>query len=125
MRHEDLFETLERRRYKRLAVIGYPVAIMKPGPSRPGKVTRISTESAEIIYDSIDSAQPGETGELDILAADFVRPVCLERLPVKMVSDRAADGKKGTPVRTRVLAFDRITADQRNQLQSFIYSFAY
>lgn len=118
-------KTAERRRCKRLDVIGCPVAIMKPGPSRPGKVTRISTECVEILYDPIDSAQPDETGELDILAADFVRPVCLERLPVKMVSDRAASGKEGLSVRKRVLAFDRMTADQRNQLQSFIYSFAY
>lgn len=115
----------ERRRQKRMAVIGCPVAIMKPGPPKPGKITRISSESIEIVYDPIGSPPPGATGELDILAADFVRPVCLQRLPVKMVSDTAAGGNIGLPVRKRVLAFDRMTADQRNQLQSFICSFAY
>jgi hypothetical protein len=120
-----LSKAVERRRHKRLAVMGSPVAIMKPGPSRPGKVTRISATSVEIIYDSIDSERPAETGELDILAADFVRPVYLERLPVRMVSDSATSGNTGPPVRKRVLAFDRMTADQHNQLQSFIYSFAY
>lgn len=120
-----LSKAVERRRHKRLAVMGSPVAIMKPGPSRPGKVTRISATSVEIIYDSIDSARPDDTGELDILAADFVRPVYLERLPVRMVSDSATSGNTGPPVRKRVLAFDRMTADQHNQLQSFIYSFAY
>jgi len=115
----------ERQRCRRMAVIGCPVAIMRPGLPRPGKVTRINSESIEIIYDPIDSPPPGETGELDILAADFVRPVCLQRLPVKMLSDTAAKGYIGPPVRKRVLAFDRMTADQRNQLQSFICSFAY
>jgi len=120
-----LSKAVERRRHKRLAVMGSPVAIMKPGPSRPGKVTRISATSVEIIYDSIDSARPDDTDELDILAADFVRPVYLERLPVRMVSDSATSDNTGPPVRKRVLAFDPMTADQHNQLQSFIYSFAY
>lgn len=121
-----LSQTGERRRHERMAVIGCPIAIMKPGPGGPGKVTRISSESIEIVYDPIGSPPPDETGELDILAADFVRPVCLQRLPVRMVSDTAADDADSVPrVRKRVLAFDRMTADQRNQLQSFICSFAY
>jgi hypothetical protein len=118
-------KTPERRRHKRMAVIGCPVAIIKPGPLRPGKVTRISAESVEIIYDFTDSAQPGGTGELDILAADFVWPICLERIPVRTVSDSPTDGATASTARRRVLAFDGMTADQRHELQSFIYSFAY
>ncbi len=115
----------ERRRLKRQTVIGSPVAIMRPGPPWPGKVTRISLDSVEIVYEQVSVANPAETGELDIFAADFVRPVCLERLPVKMISDSSTSGFRDPAARKRVLGFDHITPDQRNQLQSFIYSFAY
>lgn len=116
---------IERRRQKRMAVIGNPVVLMRPGPSRPGKVTCIGIESVEIVYDSVNEINPVATKELDILAADFVRPVYLGRLPVKMISDGSAGGNSSSTTRKRVLAFDRMTADQRNQLQSFIYSFGY
>ena len=116
---------MERRRHKRFAVIGSPVAMMGPGPSIPGKVICISPESVEIVYDPINGTSLAEAGELDILAADFARPVYLERLPVKVISDCAAGGFREPTARKRVLAFDRMTANQRNQLQSFIYSFAY
>jgi hypothetical protein len=108
-----------------MAVIGNPVVLMRPGPSRPGKVTCIGIESVEIVYDSVNEINPVATKELDILAADFVRPVYLGRLPVKMISDGSAGGNSSSTTRKRVLAFDRMTADQRNQLQSFIYSFGY
>jgi len=116
---------MERRRHKRFAVIGSPIAMMSPGPSIPGKVTCISPESVEIVYDQINGTKLTETDELDILAADFARPIYLEGLPVKMISDLAASGFRDPTARKRVLAFDQMTADQRNQLQSFIYSFAY
>ncbi|RPJ13123.1 MAG: hypothetical protein EHM37_07900 [Deltaproteobacteria bacterium] len=118
-------KAMERRRLKRLAVIGIPVAIMRPGPPRPGKVTRISLDSVEIVYEQAGGANPAETVELDIFAADFVRPVCLDRLPVKMISDSSTSSLRDPAARKRVLGFDPITPDQRNQLQSFIYSFAY
>jgi hypothetical protein len=118
-------EAIERRRQKRMAVIGNPVALMRPGPSQPGKVTCIGVESVEIVYDSVNEINPVATEELDILAADFVRPVYLERIPVKVISDSAASGTPNPKAHKRVLAFDRMTAEQRNQLQSFIYSFAY
>lgn len=116
---------MERRRHKRFAVIGSPIAMMSPGPSIPGKVTCISPESVEIVYDQLNGTKLAESGELDILAADFVRPIYLEGLPVKVISERAASGFKDLTARKQVLAFDRMTADKRNQLQSFIYSFAY
>jgi hypothetical protein len=116
---------MERRRHKRFAVMGSPIALMSPGPSIPGKVTRISPESVEIVYDQLNGTQLAEDGALDIVAADFVRPIYLEGLPVKVISDRAAGDIRDQAARKRVLAFDRMTADQRNQLQSFIYSFAY
>ena len=120
-----LSKPMERRRHKRFAVIGSPIAMMSPGPSIPGKVTCISPESVEIVYDQINGTKLTETDELDILAADFARPIYLERLPVKVISDAATSGFTGLTARKRVLAFDRMTADQRNQLQGFIYSFAY
>jgi len=116
---------MERRRHKRFAVIGSPIAMMSPGPSIPGKVTCISPESVEIVYDQLNGTKLAESGELDILAADFVRPIYLEGLPVKVISDRADCGFRNRKARKRVLAFNRMTADQRNQLQSFIYSFAF
>jgi hypothetical protein len=116
---------LERRRHKRFAVMGSPIAMMSPGPSMPGKVTRISPDSVEIVYEQLNGTKLAEIGELDILAADFVRPIYLEGLPVKVISDRAAKGFADQTTRKRVLGFDRMTADQRNQLQSFIYSLAY
>jgi hypothetical protein len=117
---------IERRRHKRLGVIGSPVAMMSPGPSTPGRVTRISTGSVEIVFDpAAAAAPPAETGRLDIIAADFARPVCLQGLPFKLISDGLSNGRSGPPVCKRVLAFDRMTADQCRQLQSFIYSFAY
>lgn len=122
---KTLSKAMERRRYKRFYVVGRPIAMMSPGPSAPGKVTCISTESVEIVYDAIGGAKPAETEALDILAADFTRPVYLEDLPVKVISDHAAGGPRGAAGRKRVLAFERMTVEQRNQLQSFIYSFAY
>jgi hypothetical protein len=115
----------ERRRHKRLGVIGSPIALMSPGPATPGRVTRISNGSVEIVFDPAAAAPPAETGRLDIIAADFARPVCLQGLPFKLISDGLSNGRSGPPVCKRVLAFDRMTADQRRQLQSFIYSFAY
>jgi hypothetical protein len=120
-----LSKQTERRHHKRFAVIGSPVAMMKPGPSRPGKVTCISPDSVEIVYDQINGTQLAETDELDILAADFVRPIYLEGLPVKLISDDSASGFRDLRARKRVLVFDHLTTNQRNQLQSFIYSFAY
>jgi hypothetical protein len=99
--------------------------MMSPGPSMPGKVTCISPDSVEIVYDQINGTQLAETEELDILAADFVRPIYLEGLPVKLISDDSASGFRDLTARKRVLVFDHLTTDQRNQLQSFIYSFAY
>jgi hypothetical protein len=121
-----LSKPMERRRHKRLAVIGSPIAIMSLGPSVPGKVTRISPESVEIVYEQVNgTTPPAETGQLDIIAADFARPICLEGLPVKLISEGTVNGNSSASPRKRVLAFDGMTADQRNQLQSFIYSFAY
>jgi hypothetical protein len=117
--------TPERRHQKRCAVIGNPVAMMSPGPAVPGKVTCISPESVEIVYDQVNGTRLSETERLDILAADFVHPIYLEGLPVKIISDRAANASSNPMARKRVLAFDRLSGDQRNQLQSFIYSFAY
>jgi len=120
-----LSKPIERRRHKRFGVIGSPIARMSPGPSVPGKVTRISPESVEILYVAVPDRNPVDTEEIDILAADFVRPVCLERLPVRLISDVSTTGGAGPTARRRVLGFNGITPEQRNQLQSFIYSFAY
>jgi hypothetical protein len=106
-------------------VIGSPIARMSPGPSVPGKVTRISPESVEILYVAVPDRNPVDTEEIDILAADFVRPVRLERFPVRLISDVSTTGGAGPTARRRVLGFNGITPEQRNQLQSFIYSFAY
>ena len=125
-----LSKTPERRRHKRLNVTGNPLAVMRPAPSRPGKLLCISKEAAEIIYCQVDGSCATATDELDILVPDFIRGIFLERVPVKTVSDLPAatstSGEHGyDQMRKRVLIFENLTADQVGQLQSFIYSHAY
>ena len=125
-----LSKTPERRRHKRLTVTGNPLAVMRPAPSRPGKLLRISKEAAEIIYCQVDGSCETATDELDILVPDFIRGIFLERVPVKTVSDLPAatstSGEHGYDrMRKRVVSFENLTADQVGQLQSFIYSHAY
>jgi hypothetical protein len=117
----------ERRHQKRFSVIGKPLALLRPGPARPGQVTRISLDTVEIAYDQVNGSNLPETSEFDIVAADFGQVVLLQRIPVKMISDRAEKATGDRPsssARKRVLAFGDLTADQRSQLQGFIYSYA-
>jgi hypothetical protein len=125
-----LLKTLERRRHKRLTVTGNPLAVMRPAPSRPGKLLRISRDAAEIIYCQVDGSCETATDELDILVPDFIRGLFLDRVPVKTVSDlpaapSAAGEHEYDRMRKRVVSFENLTADQVGQLQSFIYSHAY
>jgi len=120
----------ERRRNKRFPVTGNPLAVMRPAPSRPGKLLRISKEAAEIIYCQVDGSCATATDELDILVPDFIRGIFLERVPVKTVSDLPAAPSAAAEhgydrMRKRVVSFENLTADQAGQLQSFIYSHAY
>ena len=121
-------KTLERRRHKRFTVTGKPLAVMSPGPAKPGQVTRISDEAAEILYNSADGSKMADTDELNILVADFARGLYLERIPVKTISDDSAaagGGRWDDRIRKRVVAFGKLTADQKCQLHSFIASFGY
>lgn len=125
-----LSKTPERRHHKRLTVTGNPLAVMRPAPSRPGKLLRISKEAAEIIYCQVDGSCEMATDELDILVPDFTRGIFLEKVRVKTVSDlpaaTSAAGEHGYDrMRKRVVSFENLTADQVGQLQSFIYSHAY
>jgi hypothetical protein len=118
---------MDRRRHKRHAVIGSPLAVMRPGPSRPGKLLRISKVAAEIIYCQVNGAGEATTDELDVLVPDFARGIFLERIPVKTVSDfpappLAAREHDYEQVRKRVVSFEKLTPDQQGQLQSFIWS---
>jgi hypothetical protein len=127
---KSLSKTQERRRHKRLTVAGNPLAVMRPAPSGPGKLLRISKEAAEIIYCQVDGSCETATDELEILVPDFIRGIFLERVPVKTVSDLpaapSAAGEHGYDrMRKRVVSFENLTADQVGQLQSFIYSHAY
>jgi hypothetical protein len=118
----------ERRHQKRFSVMGKPLALLRPGPARPGQVTRISSDTVEIGYDQLNGGHLPETDEIDIVAADFGQVFLLERIPVKTISDRAekpTDDRPYSSARKRVLAFTHLTADQRSQLQSFIYTLAY
>jgi hypothetical protein len=129
VQHEKPFESSERRRHKRLAMTGNPLAVMRPAPSRPGKLLRISDESAEIIYCQINDSCEAATDEIDILVPDFTRGLFLERISVKTVADlpdatsvAGADGYER--MRKRVVIFGKLTPDQIGQLQSFICSCA-
>jgi len=126
---KSLSKTMERRRRKRLATTGNPLAVMRPAPSRPGKLLRISDESAEIIYCQINGSCEAATDESDILVPDFTRGLFLERIPVETVADlpapasvAGADGYER--MRKRVVSFGKLTPDQIGQLQSFICSYA-
>ena len=127
---KSLSKTQERRRHKRLTVAGNPLAVMRPAPSRPGKLLCISKDAAEIIYCQVDGSCEMATDELDILVPDFTRGIFLEKVRVMTVSDLpaapSAAGEHGYDrMRKRVVRFENLTADQVGQLQSFIYSHAY
>jgi hypothetical protein len=127
---KSLPESSERRRNKRFPVNGNPLAVMRPAPSRPGKLLRISRDAAEIIYCQADGSCATATDELDILVPDFIRGLFLEKIWVKTVSDlpaapSAAGEHRYDRMRKRVVSFENLTADQAGQLQSFIYSYAY
>jgi hypothetical protein len=100
---------------------------MRPGPSRPGRVTLISKGAAEIVYDCTLGQALSDTDELDILVADFTRGLYLKGIPVRTISDHetAGGGKpERSGLRKRVVAFGRLTADQRHQLEGFISVYA-
>jgi hypothetical protein len=126
---KNLMKTLERRRHRRFGVTGNPLAVMRPAPSRPGKLLRISDEAAEILYSQVNGSSEKATDELDILVPDFTRGLYLERIPVQTVSDRpvstfAAVEHGEQPMRKRVVSFGKLTPDQIAQLQSFMCSYA-
>jgi hypothetical protein len=113
---------LDRRRCQRFAVVGKPLAVMKPGPDQPGRVTQISTEAVEISYIT-DGSKVADTDELDILVADFTRGLHLQWIPVQTISDCSSE-ECDHFVRKRIVAFGKLTGDQRRDLQSFIRAYA-
>jgi len=120
----------ERRCNKRFPVTGNTLAVLRPAPSRPGKLLRIREDAAEFIHCQADGSCDMATDELDILVPDFTRGIFLEKVRVKTVSDlpaaTSAAGEHGYDrMRKRVVRFENLTADQVGQLQSFIYSHAY
>jgi hypothetical protein len=122
-------KTLERRHHKRFAVTGNPLAVMRPAPSRPGKLLRISKDAAEIIYCQTDSITGTMTAEIDILVPDFTRGIFLDGIPMKTISDMpvaksAAIEDEYDCMRKRVVKFEKLTSEQLGQLQSLIYSYA-
>jgi hypothetical protein len=124
---KNLSQPMERRRHKRHAVSGNPLAVMRPAPSRPGKLLCISSAAAEIIYCQVNGSCDAATDELDVLVPDFTRGIFLERIPVKTVSDlpappSAAREHDYEKMRKRVVSFEKLTPDQLGQLQSFIWS---
>jgi len=118
---------LDRRSCKRFTVVGRPLAVMKPGQGEPGRVARISVEAVEILYNANCDSRIADTDELDILVADFTRGLYLHRVPVKTVSDCAAEPMgllEHSCVRRRIVAFGNLTGEQRSELQSFIHAYA-
>jgi hypothetical protein len=47
---KNLLKTNERRGSERFFLTGKPLAVMRPAPSCPGKLLRISRSAAEIVY---------------------------------------------------------------------------
>ena len=126
---KNLLKTNERRGSERFFMTGKPLAVMRPGPLRPGKLMRISQDAAEIVYCSAESSTEPMTAEIDVLVPDFIRGIFLEKIPVTTVSDLPVVDQ--SPVREegydrmrkRVVKFERLTPEQFGQLQSFIYSY--
>jgi hypothetical protein len=126
---KNLLKTNERRGSERFFLTGKPLAVMRPAPSCPGKLLRISRSAAEIAYCSAESSTEPMTAEIDVLVPDFIRGIFLEKIPVTTVSDRPVVDQ--LPVREegydrmrkRVVKFERLPPEQFGQLQSFIYSY--
>lgn len=126
---KNLLKTYERRGRERFIMTGKPLAVMRPAPSKPGRLLRISREAAEIVYCSDESSTVPMTAEIDVLVPDFIRGIFLEKIPVTTVSDLPAPDfavkENGyDQLRKRVVKFERLTPEQLGQLQSFIYSYA-
>jgi hypothetical protein len=126
---KTLSETTERRDHERFFLTGNPLAVMRPAPSRPGKLMRISREAAEIIYCSAENATEPITAEIDVLVPDFTRGILLKKIPVGTLSDRPAPEyvvqENGYDrMRKRVVKFERMSAEQLGELKSFIFSYA-
>ena len=126
---KNLLKTNERRGSERFFLTGKPLAVMRPAPSCPGKLLRISRSAAEIVYCSAESSTEPMTAEIDVLVPDFIRGIFLEKIPVTTVSDQPAPDfivkENGyDQLRKRVVRFERLTPEQSGQLQSFIYSYA-
>ena len=126
---KNLLKTTERRGSERCFVTGKPLAVMRPAPSRPGRLLRISRDAAEIVYCSAERSTEPMTAEIDVLVPDFIRGIFLEKIPVTTVSDLPVVDQ--LPVREegydrmrkRVVKFEGLTSEQFGQLQSFIYSY--
>ena len=126
---KNLLKTNERRGSERFFLTGKPLAVMRPAPSCPGTLLRISLSVAEIVYCSAESSTEPMTAEIDVLVPDFIRGIFLEKIPVTTVSDLPVVDQ--LPVREegydrmrkRVVKFERLTPEQFGQLQSFIYSY--
>jgi hypothetical protein len=126
---KNLLKTNERRATERHFMIGKPLALMRPAPSKPGVLLRISRDAAEIAYCGAESSTEPMTAEIDVLVPDFIRGIFLEKIPVTTVSDLPAPDfivkENGyDQLRKRVVRFERLTPEQSGQLQSFIYSYA-
>lgn len=126
---KNLLKTNERRGSERFFLTGKPLAVMRPAPSRPGRLLRISRGAAEIVYCSAESSTEPMTAEIDVLVPDFIRGIFLEKIPVTTVSDLPAPDfivkENGyDQLRKRVVRFERLTPEQLGELQSFIYSYA-
>jgi len=126
---KNFLKTNERRGSERFFLTGKPLAVMRPAPSCPGKLLRISRSAAEIVYCSAESSTEPMTAEIDVLVPDFIRGIFLEKIPVTTVSDLPAPDfivkENGyDQLRKRVVRFERLTPEQLGELQSFIYSYA-
>ena len=84
---KNFLKTNERRGRERFFLTGKPLAVMRPAPSCPGKLLRISWDAAEIVYCGAEISTEPMTAEIDVLVPDFIRGIFLEKIPVTTVSD--------------------------------------
>jgi len=113
---KTIIQKVERRQNPRFKVQGMVIAVSHPNSLSPGSIKEISRSGLVFQY--------GENGndwmipqELDIIWTDYVVTHCLERIPVRIISDASIRKKRknnDSGTRRQALAFDNLTLQQEN-----------
>jgi len=115
----------ERRDQPRYRIRKNAIAVVRPGSTFPGQVTEVSRTGLVFLYPDTGTGLGGD-GWIDVLVADFQKGLHLQGVPVKTVSDRTlgeGGGSGGFPLRKRVVTFEKMSLEQRAELEFFLRVF--